>query len=129
MNEGGAFTDIDALGVFIDNHDNPRFLSYQGATTTLFKAGLTFTVFSQGIPIIYYGSEQGFNGGNDPANREPLWTSLNTQNPLYKYIATLVKVRKDNQVWNYPHIERWCDDRFYAFTRGNVLIALTNNDA
>ncbi len=27
LNEAGAFSDIDALGVFIDNHDNPRFLS------------------------------------------------------------------------------------------------------
>ena len=66
MNEQGAFSDMDALGVFIDNHDNPRFLSFPGATTPLFKAALTFTIFSQGIPIIYYGSEQGFNGGNDP---------------------------------------------------------------
>ncbi len=77
---------------------------------------------------MYYGSEQGFKGGNDPANREPLWTSLNPNNPLYTYMKTLVNVRKDNQVWNYPHVERWCDDSFYAFTRGNVLIALTNNN-
>jgi len=32
----------------------------------LFKAAMTFALFAQGIPIIYYGSEQGFNGGNDP---------------------------------------------------------------
>jgi alpha-amylase len=63
LNEQGAFTDMNALGVFIDNHDNPRFLSYQGTSVTSFKAALTFTIFSQGIPIIYYGSEQGFNGG------------------------------------------------------------------
>lgn len=25
-NEGKYFKDIDALGVFVDNHDNPRFL-------------------------------------------------------------------------------------------------------
>ena len=24
--EGSHFKDIDALGVFVDNHDNPRFL-------------------------------------------------------------------------------------------------------
>jgi alpha-amylase len=57
LNEQGAFSDMDALGVFIDNHDNPRFLSYQGASIPLFKSALTFAVFSQGIPIIYYGSE------------------------------------------------------------------------
>ena len=32
-------------------------------------------------------------------------------------------------MWNFPQVERWCDDKVYAFTRGNVLIALTNNDS
>ena len=56
MQEKNAFADTSVLGTFIDNHDNPRFLSitYDKA---LFKSALTFVVFSQGIPIIYYGSE------------------------------------------------------------------------
>ncbi len=53
---------------------------------------------------------------------------MDTTNPLYVYIKTLVGIRKSNKVWSQPHVERWCDDKFYAFTRGNVLIALTNND-
>ncbi len=32
-----------------------------------------------GIPIVYYGSEQMFNGGNDPYNREPLWRRMDKQ--------------------------------------------------
>lgn len=127
MSEQGAFADMDALGVFIDNHDNPRFLSIT-PSMDLFKSALTFALFSQGIPIVYYGSEQGFNGGNDPANREPLWPSMNSDSALYKFMTQLVSIRKQNQVWNSPHVERWCDDSFYAFTRGNVLITLTNND-
>lgn len=84
LNEAGAFADVDALGVFIDNHDNPRFLSIEGATIPLFKSALAFAIFSQGIPIVYYGSEQGFHGSNDPANREALWTTkMDTTNPLY----------------------------------------------
>ena len=31
-------------------------------------------------------------------------------------------------MWTQPHVERWCDDSFYAFTRGDVLVAITNND-
>jgi hypothetical protein len=46
MNEQGAFSDVDALGVFVDNHDNPRFLSIPGTTVTLFKSALTYTVFA-----------------------------------------------------------------------------------
>lgn len=91
--EKQAFNDMDSLGVFIDNHDNPRFLhiTYSHA---LFKSALTFTVFAQGIPIIYYGSEQGFAGGHDPENRETLWTDMNPNSELYQFIKTIVNVRK-----------------------------------
>ena len=127
LNSQGAFSDMDALGVFIDNHDNSRFLSMT-KSIPLFKSALTFALFAQGIPIIYYGSEQGFSGGQDPQNREALWTSMNPSNPLYTFIQTIVGVRKQYKVWSQPHVERWCDDSFYAFTRGSVLIAVTNND-
>jgi len=80
-----AFADVDALGMFIDNHDNARFLSMT-PSIPMFKAALTFALFAQGIPIVYYGSEQGFNGGNDPFNREALWPSMNPNNPLYIFI-------------------------------------------
>lgn len=85
MNEQGAFADMDALGVFIDNHDNARFLSMT-PSIPLFKSALTFALMAQGIPIVYYGSEQAFHGGNDPDNREPLWTSLNTKSDMYLFI-------------------------------------------
>jgi alpha-amylase len=29
----------------------------------------------RGIPIMYYGTEHKFNGGNDPEDREALWTT------------------------------------------------------
>ena len=126
MSEKGAFSDMDALGVFIDNHDNGRFLSLT-PSIPLFKAALSFALFAQGIPIIYYGSEQAFNGGNDPENREPLWTSMNTKSDLYKFMTTVIAVRKQHQVWSYPQVERWCDDSFFAFSRNDVLLAMTND--
>jgi alpha-amylase len=98
LNSQGAYSDLDALGVFIDNHDQARFLSMT-PDTNIFKGALAFALFAQGIPIIYYGSEQGFNGGNDPYNRAPLWTSMNTNSDLYKFMTKMVSVRKANQVW------------------------------
>ncbi len=72
------------LGTFLDNHDNARFLNAQ-SDYQLYKNGLVYTLYSAGIPIIYYGTEQGFNGGNDPNNREPLWpTNYNNQTELYQ---------------------------------------------
>lgn len=90
---------------------------------------MTFALFTQGIPIVYYGSEQGYAGGADPNNRETLWTSkMNTDHELYKFITKAVSARKTYKVWNEQYVERWCDDSFFAFTRGNLLVTLTNND-
>ena len=50
------FSDVDALGIFVDNHDNPRFL-YTNGDIRLFKSALTFALCARGIPFFYYGSE------------------------------------------------------------------------
>jgi len=70
--EASKFKDVDALGLFADNHDNARFLSWHNDVAN-FKAALTFTLTGRGIPFYYYGSEQAYAGGNDPQNRESLW--------------------------------------------------------
>jgi alpha-amylase len=120
------FHDTGVLGTFLDNHDNPRFLSYQ-QDMALYKAGLVFTIMSTGIPIVYYGTEQGFSGAIDPNNREPLWpTGFSTNAPLYQFIKQVVGWRKQYQVWLNDQVERFVDDNFYAFTRGQLFIATTN---
>ena len=37
----------------------------------------------QGIPVIYYGSEQAFSGGGDPENRESLWPNYDEESDMY----------------------------------------------
>jgi alpha-amylase len=74
--ESSKFRDLDALGLFVDNHDNARFLSQSGSSVVKFKSALAFALTARGIPFMYYGSEQGFSGGADPNNREPLWNSF-----------------------------------------------------
>jgi alpha-amylase len=91
--ENGTFTDVDALGSFVDNHDNPRFLSLN-SNWALFKSALTFGMTARGIPFFYYGDEQGFNGGNDPYCRESLWNAMNTNADIYQYVAKINKARK-----------------------------------
>ena len=54
--EQNSFRDIDALGVFVDNHDNARFLHGNG-DVKMFKNALAFALTSRGIPFVYYGSE------------------------------------------------------------------------
>ena len=119
------FADVSLLGDFVDNHDNARFLNMNGDHRQ-FKSALTFAILNRGIPIVYYGSEQGYAGGNDPNNREQLWTNMDKSHPLYSHIATVVGARKQFQVWNHDHVERYVDDDFYAWSRGNLVAAVTN---
>lgn len=76
----------------------------------------------QGIPIIYYGTEQGFNGYNDPHNRESLWPHYDTNSDLYKFISTLATYRQKlgSSVYQSQQVERYVDNQFFAFTRDKV---------
>lgn len=76
----------------MDNHDNPRFLNLNPSYTGL-RNELTFVMMGDWIPIVYYGTEQGFDGGSDPNNRESLWPYMSTEHPLYKFIQLLTKFR------------------------------------
>jgi alpha-amylase len=79
---------------FIDNHDIPRFL-FDNSDERALSAALTFLLTEDGVPCIYYGTEQGFSGGNDPANREPLWWSgFATDGALFQHTANLIRVRR-----------------------------------
>lgn len=56
---------------------------------SLAKNAVAFTIMADGIPIIYAGQEQHYNGGSDPYNREAVWLSgYDTNKDLYKLIAT-----------------------------------------
>mgnify|MGYP000014327438 CR=1 FL=1 len=90
--ERNTFHDTSILGNFIDNHDNPRFLNLQ-PSVTLMKGALTYAMTSEGIPIMYYGTEQLFNGGQDPYDREALWPTDLKKTDTYHWIARLNEVR------------------------------------
>jgi len=121
-----TWPDITVLGNFINNHDNPRYLSTTSEIQG-FKAALAFSITSVGIPIVYYGDEQNYSGGQDPANREALWTSMNTESDIYNFLKTLNQIRKDTEFYNHEQIQRYSDDNLYAFSRGNLLFAFTNS--
>lgn len=68
---------------FLDNHDVSRYLSsIDGCYTSPADAkrrlhnALGVMLTEDGIPCVYYGTEQEFSGGNDPANRERLFDVL-----------------------------------------------------
>ena len=122
-----VWPDITVLGNFVDNHDNPRFLS-NSQNIEAFKSALGFSICSVGLPMVYYGDEHAFSGGQDPANRETLWTNMNTESDIYKFLKTLNNFRKMTGFYNLDQIQRYSDDTFYAFSRGDYLFAFTNSN-
>ena len=108
-----------------DNHDNPRFLNWCN-DKRLFRNALIFYFFYEGIPTFYYGDEQYFNGGNDPNNRENMFGFHDTQSEVYKMMKIANDVRRNYKVYDQDFVQRYADNYFYAYTRGNVLIAVSN---
>jgi alpha-amylase len=92
------------LVTFLDNHDQPRFLS-SGSSNRLAIA-LVFLYTSRGIPCLYYGTEQAFDGATDPYDREDMFAgyfkdagfmgvdSFNMTHPLFRLVAHLNNLRR-----------------------------------
>ena len=126
---GSKFRNPAALATFMDNHDNARWLN-QKDDWALLENCLAFVILSRGIPIVYYGTEQGYKGGNDPANREDLWRSgYNTNHMLYQAIKRLSAARKRyGGLGGNDHVHLYVADTAYAWSRsGGNLIVLTVN--
>lgn len=110
----------------MNNHDNARWLSVYPGNIPAFKNAITFAMTARGIPFFYYGDEQLFSGGNDPANRESLWNAMDTSSDVYQYVSKINKARKSAQVWNSPYVERYVLDHFFAFSKGDMVVMTTN---
>ena len=104
------------LVTFLDNHDNPRFLSASEANnnTNRLELALAFLYTSRGIPCLYYGTEQGFDGTTDPNDREDMFAGefkdgpggavlrlsspgvddFNMTHPLFLWVARLNNFRR-----------------------------------
>ena len=68
---------------FLDNHDVARYMSpvdscYTDAASAARKlhSALGLMLTEDGIPCLYYGTEQEYAGGNDPENRERLFDTV-----------------------------------------------------
>ena len=125
MNSRSHFPHPEYMATFVENHDNPRFLN-QCNDVGKFTNAAIFSLLWEGIPVFYYGGEQYFKGGSDPNNREPLWNNYNTKSTLYGLLKITNTLRKNVKIWNYKIVQRYADENFYAFTRGNVLACFTN---
>jgi alpha-amylase len=125
FNTRKVFPAPEYTATFVENHDNPRWLHDCGDRAK-FTNAVIFSLVWEGIPVFYYAGEQYYAGGADPNNREPLWDNYNTKSTLYQLLGKANALRKKVKIWNYAITQRYANDNFYAFTRGNVLACFTN---
>ena len=125
FNTRKVFPAPEYMATFVENHDNPRWLHDCGDRAK-FTNAVIFSLVWEGIPVFYYAGEQYYAGGADPNNREPLWDNYNTKSTLYQLLGKANALRKKVKIWNYAITQRYANDNFYAFTRGNVLACFTN---
>ncbi|KAJ6032705.1 alpha-amylase [Penicillium herquei] len=116
-------SDSTLLGTFVENHDNPRFASYTD-DMSLAKNAATFTIMSDGIPIIYAGQEQHYSGSSVPSNREAVWLSgYDTSSELYQLIAQVNAIRNQaiyaaEDYITYKNYPIYQDDNTLAMRKG-----------
>ncbi len=134
---------------FMDNHDVARFLFDVSQTkdrdhslAALYSA-LTYLYTEDGIPCLYYGTEQEFFGGNDPSNRERMWdTNFATSGATFQFTQKLIAIRKTySQLrrgtlkfdFTTDHVGSESDAHLVAFERTDgaktILVTINTADA
>ena len=119
------------LVTFLDNHDQPRFLSLKNATVERLKVALTFLYTTRGVPCLYYGTEQAFNGAKDPWDREDMFAgqfewgpsrgdNFDMTHPLFQCVAKLNNLRR-----LYPALQTGEQFILWNDTNGPGLFAFT----
>jgi len=119
------------LVTFLDNHDQTRFMNSNNANndTNRLQLALSWLYTARGIPCLYYGTEQNFNGSGDPNNREDMFAGRFEQGPsvgdnfnmtkaTYLHLARLNNLRR-----NYPALCRGTHANLWNTSSGPGLFA------
>jgi glycosidase len=97
---------------FLDNHDQGQRFGFTGPTPLPDQISLSLAVLAslQGIPCVYYGTEQGLSGRKDGQHqddsmvRESLWGKPNgfdPNHPLYQALRKTLQVRNQQPALRY----------------------------
>ncbi|XMB72247.1 glycoside hydrolase family 13 protein [Mycoplasmatota bacterium WC30] len=81
----------------LDNHDVPR-LKHQLPNPHDQKLAQVMQFTLPGSPNLYYGTELGMDGENDPMNRAPMrWDLVNDKNPYLIWTKSLIKMHQNER--------------------------------
>ena len=81
----------------LDSHDTARIMTLANEDDQLVRQTLAFTFLQPGSPSIYYGTEYGMTGGNDPDCRKPMnWYPDAKAIAMHDFVRDLIKWRKEH---------------------------------
>ena len=118
----------------LDSHDTDRILTRANYDKDKVQSALAFTFLQTGTPCIYYGTEIGLDGGNDPDNRKCMvWEKDKQDQAMWQFTKDLIQMRRHySDLINLGTLD-WSQDlpseRILAFTktyRGQTLRAYFN---
>jgi alpha-amylase len=130
----GNFTDLGALGNFVDSHDTARFLMNRN-DPVLLANNLAFMFGMDGIPIVYYGTEVLMDSGAPSPyaeidyydapnlNRWPLWMWNAPEGAaMFKaWLTRIIKFKKSFVTSSSKMVDYFVEDRTYSFLRDQAL--------
>ncbi|MDP2187261.1 MAG: alpha-amylase family glycosyl hydrolase [Sphingobacteriaceae bacterium] len=92
---------------FIDNHDMPRFRSLTSSAAT--QQALAFILTIPGIPVLYYGTEQGIT-----ETRPNLFGQHDSLSADFKFLQQLIQLRKSHPAFSRGELRVLADDSLQA---------------
>lgn len=129
INAGKNLPNRHLWGTFVDNHDVQRFINVAGRNREKkLQQAITFMMTYTGIPVIYYGTEIGLNGGADPDNRRDM--EWGKQSNIYPYLKKLINIRKNHPALTRGNFEILdYDDNYISYVRqyeDDVILTVFN---
>ncbi len=131
MVEEAGYDHLLKAWIVMDNHDTDRLnrILKQPWQVEMARV-LQFTL--PGSVCLYYGSEVGMEGGEDPENRAPMrWDLVQEGNPLLQLHRKLLKLRQEQPALRIGDFRRLHSQKLFAFLRRTVsaketLVILAN---
>jgi glycosidase len=103
--------------IVIDNHDVPR-LNHELITLSQQQLAWVLLMTLPGSPNVYYGSELGMTGGDDPENRAPMdWSLVHDENDTFNFVRSLIALRKQSVALKVGDYMDLVSDRLFGFIR------------
>lgn len=115
--QDSAYDNPNLLTTLVENHDMPRFVTAAGPhATEKFKQALTMEFTVRGIPLLYYGAEDGMGDRGDKDLRADRRAGGDPE--LKSFVKTLTALRHDSVALRRgEQKELACDSKSYAFAR------------